>query len=99
MTSQAVLPGRQVRKTCAFCGDTFWSVRSDAKYHDAKCRQRALRWRKKMEHLRARLKLNINELAQYLLYEQSRSACAHYMAATIRQIEAELVYHGVQEVA
>jgi len=87
-----------IRHECAFCGNAFWSIRPDAKYDTATCRQRALRWRKKMFATRQRLQRHATELAEYLDYPNARSAAAEYMHATIRQIEAELVMHGILEV-
>jgi hypothetical protein len=89
---------RRVRNTCFFCGSQFFSIRPDAKYCSAKCRQRSARWRVKLTHLRERLKHDVTEVAEYMEHTSCKPAAAAHLRNTIRQIEAELVMHGIMEV-
>lgn len=96
MPKQEPSPGRLVRRTCAFCGDDFYTARSDAKFCSVKCRQRHARWRVKLARRRARIKVLINDVAEYLEYVDAKPAAAEYLTASIRQIEAHFVVHGVK---
>lgn len=99
MNQQVEGIGRMVRRTCAFCGDSFLTRRSDAKFCSTKCRQRQARWRVKLNTRRERLRVLVNDIAEYMFYHDAKPAAAEYLKATIRQIEAEFVVHDVRDIA
>ncbi len=98
MSNQETQPGRLTRHVCAFCGDTFYSVRSDAKFCGPKHRQAHARWRGKLARLRERVKRCVNEMADYLDYDTAKPAAAQHLKNVVRQVEAEMVMHGIMEV-
>lgn len=63
---------RMITRTCFFCGKPFMTTRTDAKYCSALCRQRALRWRKRLPDTLTRLLSAVDGLAAYLVYDDAK---------------------------
>lgn len=77
------------RHTCAFCGKEFWARRNDAKTCSNACRQKMLRWRKRLPAEIQRISQKIHEVAVYLNYPDSRDSAILYLEGVKKLINCE----------
>lgn len=87
-----------IRRECFFCGRAFWAYRTDAKYCSGRCRQRAMRWRAKLQTAEARAIGALAEVASYIDYEDSRPSGVHALLRLQQKVADLLIKHGVQKV-
>jgi len=60
-----------VKCVCVFCGTSFWSDRSTAKYCTASHKQKMYRWRVKLHSQKAKALSTIQEIRSYFTYPDS----------------------------
>lgn len=85
-----------VRRTCLFCGVTFWARRSDAKFDRSGCRQRAYRWRKNLARLQLKTADGIAGIAVYLAYDDSTPEAVRLLLTLRKQIDNQLERNNVK---
>lgn len=70
--------------------------RTDAKYHDATCRQRALRWRKRLGALAFRLDRDLSEITAYLAYPDAKPSAASILNGAQNSIKIVLLENNIK---
>ena len=85
-----------VSRKCIFCGVMFLAHRTDAKYHDAACRQRALRWRKRLGALAFRLDRDLSEITEYLAYPDAKPSAASILNGAQNSIKIVLQENNIK---
>jgi hypothetical protein len=79
-----------VRKKCRFCGTTFWASRSDAQFCTKSHRQMFSRWRKRLALVATRSQIDLQNVASYLDFPDSRDTALANLVE-LRQKIKELV--------
>jgi hypothetical protein len=87
-----------VRRVCRFCGNTFWAKRKDARYCKPEHRQAYKRWRGKLSASRIKGEMLLSTIADYMLYEDSKTLAAHTLLDLRRYINSRLDAHGIKDV-
>ena len=87
-----------VRRSCRFCGTTFYAHRSDALYCSNRCRTRAFRWRKRLPYQEERAVFALHEVCEYLHFEDSVSLASSILQRIANQIETELRQANIKRV-
>jgi len=88
----------RLRHTCEWCGVTFYTKRPDSRFHAAKCRQAALRWRKRLPALERRAIDVVDQIAGYLAYPDSRPLAAQQLSLIEIQIKEIRRIAGIRTV-
>lgn len=86
MDSEDRKPASLIRCRCLFCGQLFWSGRSDTTYCKASCKQKMYRWRRKLDTETTKALVQIRKIASYLTYDKSTP----FAVAALNQIRAEI---------
>lgn len=76
-----------VRRTCRFCGKTFWASRSDAQFCTKSHRQMFSRWRKRLPLVADRATIDLQNLASYLDFPDSRDSALELLGDIRKKIK------------
>jgi len=83
---------------CAFCGEHFYSKRSDRKTCSNKCRQRMHRWRIRLVSYERETQERIFEIAKYAQYADSKPLAAQVMLRLRDELDAAIKINKIARV-
>ena len=87
----------QIEK-CAFCGEFKPKGRSDREYCSSACKQRAYRWRKRLERYHYDAVQALGNIASYGRYPEMQRHCAEVLKDVEKQLFSARLAAGVKKV-
>lgn len=89
---------REFSRTCHFCGDTFISKSSIAKFCKPTCKQKMYRWRKRLPFLYTETETHLDALSEYLKFPDSRPHTITLMKLIKQRVDELWLNAGVKVV-